>query len=60
MTRLHREQVLFLSAEAERKCSLLAKDGDIPDPIGQPQQRFDSCAALIEAAVKIRVSELVI
>jgi protein-tyrosine-phosphatase len=49
-----------LSAEAERKCSLLAKDGDIPDPIGQPQQRFDSCAALIEAAVKIRVSELVI
>jgi protein-tyrosine phosphatase len=60
MTRLHREQVLLLSAEAERKCSLLAKDGDIPDPIGQPQQRFDSCAALIEAAVKIRVSELVI
>jgi protein-tyrosine phosphatase len=60
MTRSHCEQVLFLSPEAERKCSLLARDGDIPDPIGQPQQRFDSCADMIEAAVKIRVSELAI
>jgi L-threonylcarbamoyladenylate synthase len=60
MTRSHCEQVLFLSAEAERKCSLLARDGDIPDPIGQPQDRFNRCADLIEAAVKIRVSELVI
>jgi len=60
MTRSHCEQVLFLSAEAERKCSLLARDRDIPDPIGQPQERFDSCAEIIEAAVKTRVSELVI
>jgi protein-tyrosine phosphatase len=60
MTRSHREHVLLLSAEAERKCALLARDEDIPDPIGQPQQRFDSCAAVIEAAVKTRVSELVI
>jgi L-threonylcarbamoyladenylate synthase len=60
MTRSHCEQVLFLSALAERKCSLLAKEGDIPDPIGQPQQRFDRCADMIEAAVKVRVSELVL
>jgi L-threonylcarbamoyladenylate synthase len=60
MTRSHCEQVIFLSPEAERKCSLLAKDGEIPDPIGQSQKRFDSCADLIEAAVKTRVSELVL
>ena len=60
MTRPHCEQVRFLSPEVERKCSLLARDGDIPDPIGQSQQRFDSCADMIEAAVKIRVSELII
>jgi L-threonylcarbamoyladenylate synthase len=60
MTRSHAQQVVLLSPEAERKCSLLARDEDIPDPIGQPQQRFDSCAAVIEAAVKTRVSELVL
>ena len=60
MTRSHCEQVRFLSAEAERKCSLLARDGDIPDPIGRPQERFDRCADMIEAAVKTRLSELVI
>ena len=60
MTRSHCEQVLFLSAEAERKCSPLARDGDIPDPIGRPQERFDRCADMIEAAVKTRLSELVL
>ena len=60
MTRSHCEQVLFFSAEAERKCLLLARDRDIPDPIGQPQERFDACADLIETAVKTRVSELIL
>jgi len=60
MTRSHCEQVLFYSADAERKCLLLARDRDIPDPIGQPQERFDRCADLIETAVKTRVSELVL
>jgi len=60
MTRSHCEQVLFYSAEAERKCLLLARDRDIPDPIGQPQERFNACADLIEAAVKTRVSELIL
>ena len=60
MTRSHCEQVLFFSAEAEGKCSLLARDGDIPDPIGRPQEYFNRCADMIEAAVKTRVSELVI
>ncbi|MCL5281454.1 MAG: L-threonylcarbamoyladenylate synthase [Planctomycetes bacterium] len=60
MTRSHCEQVLFYSAEAERKCLVLARDRDIPDPIGQPQERFDACADLIETAVKTRVSELIL
>jgi L-threonylcarbamoyladenylate synthase len=60
MTRSHCEQVLFYSAEAERKCLLLARDRDIPDPIGQPQERFNACADLIETAVKTRVSELIL
>ncbi len=60
MTRSHCEQVLFYSAEAERKCLLLARDRDIPDPIGQPQERFDACADVIETAVKTRVSELIL
>jgi protein-tyrosine phosphatase len=60
MTRSHCEQVHFLSAEAESKCQPLARDGDIPDPIGRPQEYFDRCADRIEAAVKTRLSELVI
>ncbi|OHB63612.1 MAG: threonylcarbamoyl-AMP synthase [Planctomycetes bacterium RBG_13_60_9] len=60
MTRSHCEQVVFLSPDAERKCSLLARNGEVPDPIGQPQEYFNSCADIIEAAVNARVSELVI
>lgn len=60
MTRSHYEQVLLLSPEAEYKCALLVRDGDVPDPIGQSQQCFNTCADMIEAAVKTRVSELVL
>jgi protein-tyrosine-phosphatase len=38
----------------------MAENKDIPDPIGQGQQVFNSCAELIEKAVKKRISELVI
>jgi protein-tyrosine-phosphatase len=58
MTEAHREQVRHLSPDADRKCLLLAKDTEIPDPIGQPQEQFNRCADLIEAAVKARVDEL--
>ncbi len=60
MTRSHCEQVIFLAPDAESKCSLLATDREIPDPIGQPQEYFNSCANIIEAAVSARISELVI
>ena len=60
MSRMHRERVTVLSQEAASKCFLIAEDKDIPDPIGQGQQVFDSCAELIEKAVKKRISEFVI
>jgi len=60
MTRAHCQRVLFLAPEAEGKCMLLAGDREIPDPIGQPQEYFNSSANAIEMAAKARISELVI
>ncbi|MEN6335699.1 MAG: L-threonylcarbamoyladenylate synthase, partial [Phycisphaerales bacterium] len=54
MTQTHCDQVVSLSPDAERKCHLLSPDGEIPDPIGQPQEVFNRCAGYIEAAVKAR------
>ncbi len=58
MTRAHREQVTYLSPDAEGKCHLLVPDGEVPDPIGQTQEYFNKCADRIEAAVMARISEL--
>jgi len=60
MARSHCDHVVSLFPEAESKCSLLAGDHEIPDPIGRSQEYFDHCANLIEAAVKARVRELVL
>jgi L-threonylcarbamoyladenylate synthase len=60
MAQSHCEHVVFVCPEAEGKCSLLAGDHEIPDPIGRPQEYFNHCANLIEAAVKARVRELVL
>jgi len=60
MGQMHRERIIAFGGEAANKCMLLAGQTDIPDPIGQSQQVYDSCAELIEKAVKKRVSELVI
>jgi L-threonylcarbamoyladenylate synthase len=60
MARAHCERVIFLSPEAEGKCLLLASEDEIPDPIGRPQESFNHCAGMIEAAVKARVRELVL
>jgi protein-tyrosine phosphatase len=60
MTRAHCAQVIQLSPEAEPKCHLLVPDGEVPDPIGRPQEYFNRCASYIEAAVKARISELAI
>jgi len=60
MAGMHRERVVSLSGEAADKCVLLAGEMEIADPIGQPRETYDSCADLIEKAVKKRIGELVI
>ncbi len=60
MERMHQQKIIALSHEAANKCFLLAGDTGITDPIGHPQEFFNSCADMIEAAVKKKISELVI
>jgi len=60
MERMHQQKIIALSHEAANKCFLLAGDKGIADPIGHPQEFFDSCADMIKAAVKKKISELVI
>jgi len=60
MEQIHKESIIALSHEAEDKCFLLSEDKGIADPIGHPQEIFNRCADMIEAAVKERISELVI
>ncbi len=58
MSRTHCRTVLDYSEKAADKCMLLAEDREVVDPIGQSQQVYDSCADLIEKAVKKRIGEL--
>ena len=60
MEQIHRETVGALSPGAANKCLLLVQEHDVPDPIGQPQELFNSCAEMIEEAIKKRITELVI
>ena len=60
MEQIHKESIIALSHEAADKCFLLSEDKEIADPIGHPQEFFNRCADMIEAAVKERISELVI
>jgi protein-tyrosine phosphatase len=60
MERMHQQKIVAFSHDAVNKCFLLAGDEGIADPIGQPQEFFNSCADMIEAAVKKKISELVI
>ncbi len=58
MTWAHCEQVRFLSPDGRTKCFLLADDAEIPDPVGQPQEYFNRCADVIQAAIAVRLGEL--
>ncbi|MBW7992663.1 MAG: threonylcarbamoyl-AMP synthase [Planctomycetes bacterium] len=60
MEPIHQERIIALSHEAADKCFLLAGGKGIADPIGRPQELYNNCADMIEAAVKKRISELVI
>ncbi|MHC4396998.1 MAG: L-threonylcarbamoyladenylate synthase [Planctomycetota bacterium] len=59
MSRAHCQRVVAFSSKAADKCVLLVEGREVPDPIGQGQEVYDSCAELIEEAVKKRISELI-
>jgi protein-tyrosine phosphatase len=52
MTKSHQLQVIAIVPEAANKCSLLAVNTNVSDPIGQSQAVYDDCAERIEEAVK--------
>ena len=58
MESIHYQRVVAIAPGAANRCMLLDENGLIPDPIGQPQSFYDSCADQIENAVKKRISEL--
>ena len=60
MTESHCERVRSLSSSQRNNGSLLAKDSEIPDPIGQSQEFFNKCADIIEAAIRARVGEFIV
>jgi len=54
----HAEQVLRLCPNSGQRCLLLADDKDVPDPIGQDENYYKKCFAMIEHAVARRIDEL--
>ncbi len=59
MEQVHRDRVIALEPKAANRCFLLAGNEGIPDPIGHSQEFYNSCAKMIETAVKKRIGELV-
>jgi len=60
MEQIHCDRVKAMRPAATNKCTLLAENEEIPDPIGQSQEFFNNCADLIEKAVKKRIDEIMI
>ena len=59
MCRQHRDYVFELCPDAADKCSLLAHNMEIPDPIGGSEKDYYYSAELIEKAIEKRISELI-
>ncbi len=60
MEQLHWDRIVALEPKAAGRCLLLAGTKGVPDPIGHSQEFYNSCAELIEGAVRKRIGELVI
>jgi tRNA threonylcarbamoyl adenosine modification protein (Sua5/YciO/YrdC/YwlC family) len=58
MTRSHVDAVLALSPAAANKTMLLGGDTEITDPFGGSVEGYVACADTIEAALKLRLSEI--
>ena len=54
----HKNDIIQLCPDAERKCMLLSDSGDIRDPIGGDLEAYKICGGTIEKAVNKRISEL--
>ncbi|OHB55549.1 MAG: threonylcarbamoyl-AMP synthase [Planctomycetes bacterium RBG_13_44_8b] len=59
MEQVHYNYVTAMCPDAEGKCMLLAENQNITDPICQNQEVFNSCAALIENAIRNRIDGLI-
>jgi protein-tyrosine-phosphatase len=58
MTGKHREAVIALVRSAESKTFTLDPAGNISDPIGLPQEKYDDCAGDIRKHIRGRLQEL--
>jgi protein-tyrosine phosphatase len=58
MSEEHKSDIIQLSPDAKQKCMLLNDSENINDPIGGDFETYRICGALIEKAVKKRISEL--
>ena len=59
MTQSHRQAIVAQWPHAAERTRLLSVDGsDVSDPIGGPLERYQRCAAQIEAQLKTRLDEL--
>jgi protein-tyrosine phosphatase len=54
----HKNDIIQLCPDAERRCLLLSDSGDIKDPIGGDFEAYKICGGAIEKAVNKRISEL--
>jgi protein-tyrosine-phosphatase len=52
--------LLQLCSDSSEKCLLLADDKEVPDPIGQDEDFYKKCFAMIEQGVAKRIGELVL
>lgn len=58
MTESHRQAVLSMAPDAEKRTSLILQDEDVPDPVGGPDQEYEQCAIQIERGLADRMKEL--
>lgn len=62
MTNAHRQQVLQLTPDAEHKVFTLGDyvgvAGDIPDPVGQPLEVYQECAAHLETLINKALTKI--
>ncbi|HBG27090.1 MAG: threonylcarbamoyl-AMP synthase [Planctomycetes bacterium GWF2_41_51] len=58
MSNGHKDAIMQLCSQAERKCMLLKEDAEIDDPIGGDYEAYKFCGEIIEKAVNDRMSGL--